>query len=275
MRSTTSWVVTVLLVIAGANLFWWQHYQIAGYRALLADRQELLSGHAYRRTGFARDAAAMPAVWTPSAASSGGLTRTDLIQTDSRADDRNLILDQYQDAIAQLNLPPDKARQLLDLLDERVQAVLDAEDSARRQGYAEASAVAQRAVAMAIAQEDQRIVQLIGVVGQRTLEGQGSTPVGASAPTAAPVTMVVNVMAPTAPDYQAPAYPTSPPAYGAADYGAYSTFPYLYTYPNFYTTGTGYANYGRGARSSPVRGRAPARGTVHATFVSHSAGWHR
>jgi hypothetical protein len=270
MRSTTSWVVTVLLVIAGANLFWWQHYQIASYRAQLEDRQLLPSGHHYRRSGYPRDSAATPAAWTPHAASSGGLTRADLNQSDSQADDRNLILDQYRDAIAELNLPPEKASRLLDLLDDRVQAVLDAEDNARRQGYAEASAVAQRAVAMAIAQEDQRIVQLIGLVGQRTLEGQG-----ASAPPAAPTTVVVNVMPAPASDYAAPAYAAAPPAYDAGDYAAYTTYPYIYPYPNFYTTGIGYANYGRGGRAYAARGAGPARGAAHAISVSHSAGRRR
>jgi len=272
MRSTTSWVVTVLLVMAGGNVFWWQHSQIASYRAQLEDRdrQDLLSEHPYRRTGYSRDLALAASASTSHSASSGGLTRADLKQTDFRADDRGLILDQYRDAISRLNLPPEKASQLLDLLDERVQAVLDAEDNARRQGYAEASAVTQRAIAMAIAQEDQRIVQLIGLVGQRMLDGLGATASGASAPPAGPTTMIVNVMPAPLPDFTAPAY-TPLPDYDAGGYG----YPYIYTSPYIYTTGIGSANYGGGARAYSARGGASPRGAGHATFASHSSGRRR
>jgi len=272
MRSTVAWVVVVLLVFAGANLFWWQHYQIATYRAQLAEQDQALTGRSMRPSGYAHGSASSSVAWSPHSARSG-LTRADLNPNDQHAEDRNLILDQYRETIAQLNLPPATASRLEDVLAERVQAVLDAEDAARREGYAAASAVAQQAVAMAIAQEDQRIVQLIGLAGERSLDAQGSA-VQPAIQVLPPAPVIVNVMsAPAA----APDYSSAPVAAAAdsGDYGAYSTYPYLYSYPYLYTPAVGYLNYGRSGRSYPSRRVSPARPVMHATSVSRASGRRR
>jgi hypothetical protein len=264
MRSNLAWIVVVLLVMAAANLFWWQHYQIAGFRAQLAEQEQVLAERSADPSGFSRSSEVASASWRPRA-TSGGMIRADLPRTEARGEDRNLILDQYQDAIAQLNLPPATASRLRDLLANRVQAILDAEDSARREGYAEASAVAQQAVALAIAQEDQRIVQLIGLVGERRLDGQG--PASADATYAAAPTTAVVLNLPPAPTPDSSAVQA---AYCAANYATYPSYPYLYSYPSVYYSSAGYLNYGRAARSYPAQRFAPARSFAHTTFAAHS-----
>ena len=63
-----------------------------------------------------------------------------------RAEERRLILDQYRDVLTQLNIPEPTATRLRDLLTERIEAVLDTEESAMREGFAEGSAETTRAV---------------------------------------------------------------------------------------------------------------------------------
>ncbi len=161
-----------ILVLGGAAIFWWQRSQIAGLRAQVAlqgaaleDNRERVAelslgpGGEARGHGYAR---ALPAqAIRPFGA--------DLGAADVRADERRVILGQYRDALAELNLPAATAIRLEDLLTDRIEAFLDAQDAARRQGFAEGSAETERAVALAIADDDREIAELLRPEADRRL----------------------------------------------------------------------------------------------------------
>jgi hypothetical protein len=139
-----------------------------------------------------------------------------------RAEERRVILVQYQDILAQMDLPSDKAARLLDLLTERIDTVLDAEDAAVRVGFAEGSAQSARAVSLAIADVDRDIVGLVGADGMRRIDGLSAAPAVAPEPV---VPVVVNVFV-QAPASQA-AYMDETPAPTTADAGPqYASYPY-------------------------------------------------
>jgi len=172
------------------------------------------------------DAPASPA----SSAKANGLHRSDDSLAILRADERRVILDQYQDIIAQMNLPAETAARLQDLLTARVEAVLDAEDAAMQEGFAAGSAETARAVSIAISEFDRQIADLVGRNGNRQLDGLSPevSPEPAAMPPLAPAT-VVNVVVQTAPP---PAYTDAPsPAAAIPDTSSlYSSYPYPY-YP--------------------------------------------
>jgi hypothetical protein len=105
-----------------------------------------------------------------------------------RADERRLILDQYQDVLAAMNLPPAISARLETLLADRVEAILDVEDSMMRRGTAQNSVEMAQAISGAIASITQQIVSLLGAEGYQQFEQLWS---GAPVSAAAPATVVV------------------------------------------------------------------------------------
>jgi hypothetical protein len=213
VRSTLAWLA--IPVLAAGGIFCWQQSQIVHLRAQVARQAEAIGG--------ALDAPVPPAPAAPPL----GLRRADANGVAARADERRLILDQYQDILAEMNLPAATASRLQDLLADRVEAVLDAQDAAMREGFAEGSAETARAVTLAIAEVDRQIADLIGTKGNRVLDGL--PPAVAPEPAVAPLPpaplVVVNVVVPSAPAYAEPAAPAEPAASSDAT-AAYSGYPY-------------------------------------------------
>jgi hypothetical protein len=221
VRSTLSWVV--LPIIAGGAVFCWQRSQIVHLRAQVANQGDALEEISHRMDGEARA--------VPARASDARLTRGAGDATVARTDERRLILDEYRDVLAQMDLPPGTAAHLQDLLTDRIETVLDAQDAAVREGFAEGSAQMARAVGLAVAQVDRDIVGLVGQDGIRRIDGLAPVPQdqpAVLAPPAAPVVVSVVVQAPSA--LAAYAYETDQPAPpdAAAPYAYYS---YLPLYP--------------------------------------------
>jgi hypothetical protein len=216
-----------VLVLAGACVFYWQRSQIVQLRAQVARQGDALGDLSARvdegqpsapARGFALASLRFP----PSHASydGGGAAM--------RAEERRIILEQYQDVLAQMDLPADKASRLLDLLTERIDTVLDAEDAAIRVGFAEGSAQAARAVSLAIAEVDRDIIGLVGADGMRRIDGLSAAPASVQPVVpepAAPVVVNVIVQAP-APQV---AYVDSAPVPESADSTpGYVSYPYPY-----------------------------------------------
>jgi hypothetical protein len=244
------------LALAGIGVICWQRSQISRLQA-----QVSLQGGAIAELSD-RFVAGVPA-----AAAKAALPRgADDAVADLRADERRLILDQYRDVISQLNLPPETASRLQDLLTDRVETVLDAQNAAIRVGFAEGSAETARAVALAVAGVDRDIMSLVGVDAVRRIDGPPAAP--APEPLVAPepampasptvvVTVVVQAPAPAyVPDSAAQA-----PDTGAA--AQYSTFPYFYTVPVAYLPRR--APISRFGGLPPVAER-PRRGQDRVTF---------
>jgi hypothetical protein len=217
-----------VLVLAGACVFWWQRSQIVQLRTQVARQGDAL-GDLYARVGDedqpsspVRKFALASLRVQPSRSSYGDGSAA------MRAEERRIILAQYQDILGQMDLPAEKASRLLDLLTERIDTVLDAEDAAVRVGFAEGSAQAARAVSLAIAEVDRDIVGLVGADGMRRIDGLSAAPQSAQ-PVAPepPAPVVVNVIV------QAPApqvaYVDSTPAPESADSASgYVSYPYPY-----------------------------------------------
>lgn len=264
MRLAWPWIIAALVAIGATNLLWWQQSRIEVYRTRLA-WQAAAPAEASVGDPAPR---AMFAAYRPSAAA-GGSARTELSPREAASsplsnEERQLILDQYRDAMAQLNLSPAVAARLQDLLVERIQAILAVEDQARRQGYAEASALVEQAVAQTIAREDERIVSLIGLEGDLRLNGRQEEAQPAEE-SPAPTT-VVNIIAapPATPDYTtAEAVPADTSL--ASGYWPYSGF--------YYPPVVGYAAIGQGRVHGAPR-RFEAARTFRASF-STSAGHRR
>lgn len=83
---------------------------------------------------------------------------------------RRMILRQYGDAFAALNLPPDKLAQLKNLLVERQMSSEDAQEAARAAGLQPGTPAFAQAVAEAYNDMQQSIVALIGQDGQNALQ---------------------------------------------------------------------------------------------------------
>jgi hypothetical protein len=223
-----------VLILAGASVFWWQRSQIAQLRAQVARQGDAL-GDLYARVGDEGQ---------PSAPARGVTLASLRIQparasredgaAAMRAEERRIILAQYEDVLAQMDLPPDKSSRLLDLLTERIDTVLDAEDAAVRVGFAEGSAQAARAVSLAIAEVDRDIVGLVGADGMRRIDGLSAAP--ASAPPAAPepappVIVNVIVQAPAPQVAYADSTPAPTPEDSTGAYYASYPYPYFPLYP--------------------------------------------
>ncbi|HEY1763340.1 MAG TPA: hypothetical protein VGF85_00360 [Opitutaceae bacterium] len=229
MRSTA--VVLGVLVVAAAGVVIWQRSQISALRtemgaerAALADERDRLDSLASRLDPIpisekATRSLAAPVSFMRTLEASGAL----------RADERRVILAQYRDVLAEANLPEGTASHLQDLLTDRVEAFLDAQDAARREGFAEGSAEMERAVALAIAEDDRQISQLMTLVGA-VRAAPPSAPAPAAPwdqPAAAAPTVVVTVVTQAPAETPYPNYVEAAPAPEAAA-------PYLpfYTYPS-------------------------------------------
>src|SRR5579871_4600260 len=228
MRSTA--ILLGVLVLAAGGVVIWQRSQISSLRAemgaqraALADERDRLDSLASRLdpvpiAGVAGRPLAVPA-------SSG---RHSEASPTLRADERRVILAQYRDVFAQSNLPEGTVSRLQDLLTDRVEAFLDAQDAARREGIAEGSAEMERAVALAIAEDDRQISQLMTLV-----EAVRAAPPPAPAPaapwdqpTAAAPPVVVTVVTQSPAETSYPSYVDAAPSPEAGSpYLPFSTYP--------------------------------------------------
>jgi hypothetical protein len=209
-----------LVLMAVSAIFGFQQSEISHLRAALAE---------YDAPRAADAPAPAPAVHRSGNGSATGLT----------ADDRRFILNQYQDVLASLNLPPGRAARLQDLLTRRIEVALNAQDAASRAGVAPDSPEMLRAEGSAIAGVDRDIATLLGPTDDQhfiwmTSGAPPAPAVAAAAPAPAPV--VVNVVMASPPAEAAypaePAYSdqTEAPAYS----DAYAPSPapyYYYAYP--------------------------------------------
>ena len=252
-------VLSGVVILAGAVVVW-QRSQLAAIRQQMAN-QERAQAEDRRRVdamtlflgeapGPARAfAASLRAASAPDAGTAAAVSRTE---------ERRLILDQYEGVLAAMNLPESTSARLKDLLTDRIETVLDAEDAARRAGLAEGSVESTRAVAQAISGLDHEIALLVGLDGMRRLDGSQAP---GSAPAPAPAT-VVTVIVQTAPAAPAPVYADATQTYAAADTSAYSGLDY---YPAFAVGG--YPLYPAVARATPGRthlpGVHPREGFIH------------
>jgi hypothetical protein len=227
VRSTVSCIVAIL-VLGAAGIFSWQRSQIVHLREQVARQGDVLDDLSLRADRErASDAPAMLVSTRARAA-----RPADVGLMAARADERRVILNEYRDVLAQMNLAPETAARLQDLLTDRVETVLDAQDAAIREGFAEGSAQMARAVGLAIAEENRDIVGLVGQDGMRRIDGypapQQQEP--AAIPLAsAPVVVNVVVQAPAAP---LAAYPETAAQAEAPDSGAqYASYPFFQYYP--------------------------------------------
>lgn len=218
------------LLAAGAAVFTWQRRQIIQLRGQVVDQAAAIASNERNVDDLSRLVAWSAA--RPSRAlaplRTGAPIRTEDADGMLREDERRLIANQYRDVLAQMNLPPDTTARLQGLLEDRIEAVLDAEDAAKQEGFAEGSAEMSSAVALAIAYVDRDITRLLGADGSQRLNRLtfGPEPAEPAPPTV--VTVVVN----SAPEPQYAAPPAE--AYSAPDETyASSGFPsaLYYTYP--------------------------------------------
>ena len=262
-----AWVA--VLILGSAGIFWWQRSQIVQLRAMVARQGDALESNQRRtedlslllvganRGRMDARASAMPP------ASARWLRRQDDDNAALRGDERRVILDQYRDAIAEMNLPAATASRLQDLLTDRIETVLDAEEAAIREGFAEGSSQTVRAVTVAVADLDREIVSLVGPNGSRLLDGypSGTAPGPAvyPGPSAVPAIVTVVVQAPATPSYDASsAQPAASDGYPL--YSPYLYSPYAY-YPSAnYFAGRAVARPLTGARTGVVRPVQPPSG---------------
>jgi hypothetical protein len=229
MRSTLTCVA--VLILAGGAVFFWQRSQIVHLRAQVARQGDALEGIAYRLDASIPHAGGASALSHATRAQ----TRRDVDDAGAlaRADERRVILDEYRDVLARMNLPPETASRLQDLLTDRIETVLDAQDAAVREGFAEGSAEMARAVGVAITQVDRDILGLVGQDGIRRIDGLPAAqppeaPVAPQAPASVVVNVVVQAPAPQALYAEAPAQAESSDV--AAQYASYP-YPYFPVYP--------------------------------------------
>jgi hypothetical protein len=198
VRSTVTCVA--ILILAGAVVFSWQRSQIARLRAQVTRQGDVLDSLSARvgREGPLPDGSPR----LPRTVHAEIARSADDAVVAARADERRVILNEYRDVLSQMNLPPEMATRLQDLLADRVETVLDAQDAAVRVGFAEGSSQMARAVSLAIAQVDRDIVGLVGQDGMRRIDGypagQG-TEVAVTPQAPAPIVVTVVVQTPPAP----------------------------------------------------------------------------
>lgn len=150
-------------MLGAAVVFWWQRSQIVGLSGQLNRQDQALARQQDRIDELVSGSETHPHA---SGVRGGGWSSPAL-----RADERQLILEQYRDVLAQMNLPPETATRLKNLLTDRIAAVLDAEDAAVQAGFAEGSAQTVRAVSLAVAESDREMAALVGAEGLRRLDG--------------------------------------------------------------------------------------------------------
>jgi hypothetical protein len=216
-----------ILILGGAGIFSWQRSQIAHLREQVTRQGDVLNDLSMRAERERINEA--PASLEPTRARFARAADETLMT--ARADERRVILNEYRDILAQMNLAPDTAARLQDLLTDRVETVIDAQDAAVREGFAEGSAQMARAVSVAIAQEDRDIVGLVGQDGFRRIDGYpAQQPEPAVVPQApSPVVVNVVVQGPSTPFATYPEPATEPVA---SDSGAqYASYPYFQYYP--------------------------------------------
>jgi hypothetical protein len=198
-----------LLVVTAAGMLVWQRGQISSLRAEVGAERAALANERDRLDALASqlDPAPAPEPTRMSAVQAALVRSPDPVSL--RADERRVILAQYRDVLAQANLPEATAARLQDLLADRVEAFLDAQDAARREGFAEGSAEMQRAIAGAIAEDDRQIGALMNLVENiRQAATPAPAPMEPWGPPATPavvVTVVNQAPAETAPGYGEPA----------------------------------------------------------------------
>ena len=216
-----AWVA--FLIVAGAGVIAWQQIQIAQLRAQVA-RQADANGHPNDREVRLSPTSPVSTV----AAKVNGLRRYVDNRAEVRANERRIILDQYRDVLTEMNLPTATALRLQDLLTERIESVLDAEQAASEQGYTWGSDETARAVMFAIAGTNQEIVRLVGLEAERRLDGllPSASPevVIVPEPATSPAFVTVVVQAPPAPSYADALTPADIPA-AYPGYYPYATYP--------------------------------------------------
>ncbi len=235
MRTTAA--LAAILFLGGASFILWQRSQIAALRGQVDAQGAVLAGDRERLDEISQQVD--PTGEQSGVARAATLRASFVHPTDygsaARAEERRVILAQYRDVLARVNLPDDAAGRLQDLLADRVEAFLDAQDAARRQGFAEGSAAMERAVALAIGEDDRLIAELLAAARDHRLE-RPNIPVPAEPPVepapAAP-TVVVNVV--NQAPYGTPAPDqTAPPA---ADFPAATYAPFYYPPMGFVVVG--------------------------------------
>ncbi len=235
MRTTAALVA--ILLLGGASVILWQRSQIAALRGQVNEQGAALAGDRGRLDELSLQmdrAAEQPGLGRATALRASFVHSADYGSA-ARADERRVILAQYRDVLSQVNLPEEAAGRLQYLLADRVEAFLDAQDAARREGFAEGSAAMERAVALAIGEDDRLIAELLAGAGDRHLD-RSSVPLPAEPPfqpaPAAP-TVVVNVV--NQAPYGAPAadQTATPPA----DYAAAGYAPFYYPPMGFVVVG--------------------------------------
>lgn len=265
MRTAAALIAT--LVVGGASVFLWQRSQIAGLReqvsqqgAALEDSRERIADLSLAVTGASGQRLGAPA-FPATATREVPLRSADYDAAVLRADERRVIVGQYRDVLAQLNLPVATASRLEDLLADRIEAFLDAQDAAVREGFAEGSEETQRAVALAIADDDRRIADLLGPDSNRRLNRLLFAPATdtavAAEPAAPPVVVNVVVQAPAAPYY---------PDETAQPAAAYDSTPSPYYYfpsPGFFAVGAPGRPYLRGQPATVRPHRGPPGVRAH------------
>ena len=133
VRSTSAGFA--VLILGGAAFFWWQRSQIVTLReqvyALEASQKRLADPSPFlMAAGDPRIGGSVAQAFRVGASRSRRSDDSAVL----RADERRLILSQYRDVLAEVKLPPATAAHLEDLLMERIEVVLDAEDAAVREG---------------------------------------------------------------------------------------------------------------------------------------------
>jgi hypothetical protein len=246
MRSTAALVA--ILFLGGAAVILWQRSQIAALRGQINVQGAALAGDRERLDELALqvERPGDPAGLARAAALRTGFVRPADYGSATRADERRVILAQYGDVLARANLSNEEAGRLQDLLADRVEAFLDAQDAARRQGFAEGSAAMERAVALAIGEDDRLIAELLAAAGAGRVAPAPVEPPFEPAPV--PPTVVVNVVSQT--PYEAPATDQAFPA--ANDYPAATYAPFYYPALGFVGIG-GLSRPFVGLRPSPLR----------------------
>jgi hypothetical protein len=167
MARTLALVLGGVVILAGGVVAW-QRSQMIAVRGQLAAQQAALAAEHERMDGLARllGASALPGQAVSAPLRPGDPpAAAQAEEAAARREERRLILDQYQDVLATLNLPEATASRLQDLLADRIETVLDAEDAARRAGFAEGTAQSAQVVAQAISGLDHDIALLVGLDG--------------------------------------------------------------------------------------------------------------
>lgn len=228
---------------AAGGAILWQRTEIARLRADAARQQASLE-QLSDRIAAAEDAQAR-AEDRMAAIAVAALSRR-APATFAREAERRLILSRYRDLLAELSLPAATRARLEDLLVDRVETVLDAEDAGEREGIAEDSPAMTSAELQAVAGVDRAIVELLGSREAALL----AAPAGSSAAApevqvavSPPVVVVAPIPEPAPADYAAPP--------------AGSAVPVYYTLPVFDYVGGGWAVHPRGP---PERRRRPEPG---------------